>query len=75
MTKQEKKFQPPVTFTRRVPKEYVVVCDDSREQSEQLKCIVEISLNHALLKSGIELIDSPGKNENDALDYVVDKFL
>ena len=26
------------------------------------------------LKSGIELIDSPGRNENDALDDVVDTF-
>ena len=72
--KAGEEIQPVVTFRRRVPKEYVVVCDDSREQSEQLKYIVEISLNHALLKSGIELIDSPGKNENDALDDVVDKF-
>ena len=63
-----------VTFTKRVPKEYVVVCDDRREESEQLKYIVEIALHHPFLKSGIELIDSPGRNENDALDDVVDEF-
>ena len=72
--KTGEEVQPMVTFTRRVPKEYVVVCDDSRERSEQLKCIVEIALNHPFLKSGIELIDSPGRNENDALDDVVDEF-
>ncbi len=65
---------PLTTFTKRVPKEYVVVCDEGREQSEQLKCTVEITLNHPFLKSGIELIDSPGRNENDALDDVVDTF-
>ena len=72
--KAGEEVQPVTTFTRRVPKEYVVVCDDSREQSEQLKYIVEITLNHRLLKSGIEFIDSPGKNENDALDDVVEEF-
>ena len=66
--------QPMVTFTRRVPMEYVVVPDKSREKSEQLKYIVEIALNHPFLKSGIELIDSPGRNENDALDDVLDEF-
>ena len=72
--KAGEEVQPPVTFTRKVPKKYVVVCDDSREQSERLKYIVEIALNHPILKSGIELIDSPGRNENDALDDVVDEF-
>ena len=72
--KAGEEVQPLATFTRRVPKEYVVVCDEGREQSEQLKCTVEITLNHPFLKSGIELIDSPGKNENDALDDVVETF-
>jgi len=67
-------LQSMVTFTKRVPKEYAAVYDDSREKSEQLKSIVEIDLNHPLLKSGIELIDSPGRNENDALDDVLDEF-
>ena len=31
-------------------------------------------MHHPFLKSGIELIDSPGRNENDALDDVVDEF-
>lgn len=72
--KAGEEVQPSTTFTRKVPKEYVVVCDEGREQSEQLKCTVEITLNHPFLKSGIELIDSPGKNENDALDDVVETF-
>ena len=72
--KAREEVQPMVTFTKRVPKEYVVVCDDSREQSQQLMFIVEVALNHPFLKSGIELIDSPGRNENDALDDVVNEF-
>lgn len=63
-----------ITIGKRVPQDYVVVCDEGREKSDQLKCTVEIALNHPFLKSGIELIDSPGRNENDALDEVVDDF-
>ena len=72
--KAGEEVQPMVTFTRKVPEKYVVVCDDRREQSEELKSIAEIALNHPLLISGIEFIDSPGKNENDALDDVVHDF-
>ena len=63
-----------ITIGKSVPQDYVVVCDEGREKSEQLKCTVEIALNNPFLKSGIELIDSPGRNENDALDEVVDNF-
>ena len=63
-----------ITIRKSVPQDYVVVCDEGREKSDQLKCTVEIGLNHPFLKSGIELIDSPGRNENDALDEVVDDF-
>ena len=66
--------KPSTTFNRRVPTEYVVASDEGRDQSEQLRWSVEVAMNHSLLKSGIELIDSPGRNENDALDDVVDSF-
>ena len=62
--KAGEEVQPMVTFTTRVPeaaKQYVVASDDNREQSEELKYIVEIALNHPFLKSGIELMDSPGR--------------
>jgi len=72
--KAGEEVQPVVTFTRKVPQEYVVVSDDNRDQPEQVKCIVEIDLNHPFLKSGIELIDFPGRNENNALDDVLDEF-
>ena len=63
-----------ITIGKSVPQDYVVVCDEGREKSDQLKCSVEIALNHPFLESGIELIDSPGRNENDALDEVIDDF-
>ena len=60
---------------KRLPEELIVVCDEDREKKETLEAIVEVGLNHKLLRSGIELIDSPGKNESDALDRVLDDFL
>lgn len=66
--------KPSTAFTKRVPTDYVVACDEGRDQSDQLRWTVEVALNHPFLKSGIELIDSPGKNENDALDDVVNAF-
>ena len=66
--------KPSTAFTKRVPTDYVVACDEGRDESDQLRWTVEVALNHPFLKSGIELIDSPGKNENDALDDVVNAF-
>ena len=53
----------------------IVVSDKDRENPKALDATVEIGLNHDLLKSGIELIDSPGKNESDVLDRVLEDFL
>ena len=60
---------------KRLPEELIVVSDEDREKEEALEAIVEVGLNHKLLRSGIELIDSPGKNESDVLDRVLDDFL
>lgn len=59
---------------RRRLEEFIVVSDKERDNSEALDATVEVGLNHDLLKSGIELIDSPGKNESDVLDRVLDDF-
>ena len=67
-------IKPLIKFTKRVPEDYVVASHENRDQSQHLRWTVEISLNHPFLKSGIELFDSPGRNENDALDDVVDSF-
>lgn len=72
--KMGQETKPWTVFKKKVPKDYVVASDEGRDQSQQLRWTVEIALNHPFLKSGIELIDSPGRNENDALDDVVDTF-
>ena len=57
------------------PKEFIVVSDRDREDEAVLGATVEVGLNHKLLLSGLELIDSPGKSESEALDKVLDSFL
>ena len=64
------------SFTgKHLPKELIVVSDEDREDENKLNAIVEVGLNHKLLRSGIELIDSPGKSESETLDKVLDDFL
>ena len=60
---------------KRLPEGLIVVSDQDREDENALNATVEVGLNHKLLRSGIELIDSPGKNESDVLDKVLDDFL
>ena len=66
--------QPVKPFCSEGVRNCVVVTDQRREHQHELNSVVEIKLNHPLLKSGIELIDSPGRNECDALDDVLDGF-
>ena len=61
--------------SKRLPEDLIVVSDQDREDENVLNATVEVGLNHTLLQSGIELIDSPGKNESDVLDKVLDDFL
>lgn len=62
-------------FRKNVPKKFVVLKDGQREEASRLQCVVEVGLNHPLLESGIEFIDSPGRNENAALNHVVEEFV
>ena len=63
-------------FCGKKPPEYLIeVSDDDRENARELDATVEVGLNHQLLRSGIELIDSPGKGESEVLDTVLDGFL
>lgn len=64
------------TFKERVPKKYIVLKDDERQDGEKLQTIVEVGVKGIkLLECGIELIDSPGRNENEALNRVVEEFI
>lgn len=58
-----------------IPEELVVVSDQERESASVLNATVEVGLKHELLRSGIELIDSPGKGESDLLDTVLNEYL
>ena len=62
-------------FKKETLKKFAVLSDADREDPTKLKATVKVGLNHELLRSGIELIDSPGRNENEELDNVLDAFL
>ena len=60
---------------KKLPEKLIVVSDEDRENRSALDDIAEVGLKHdELLKSGIELIDSPGKSESDVLDRVLNDF-
>ena len=61
--------------SKKLPKQLIEVADEDRDNRSVVDAIVEVGLEHELLSSGIELIDSPGKSESDALDRVLDDFL
>ena len=61
--------------SKHLPKELIVLSDQDRDDENKLNETVEVGLDHKLLRSGIELIDSPGKNESEVLDKVLDDFL
>jgi len=60
---------------KHLPENLIVIKDEDRENEEALDATVEVGLNNELLRSGIELIDSPGKSESEVLDRVLDDFL
>ena len=60
---------------KHLPENLIVIKDEERENEEALDTTVEVGLNHNLLRSGIELIDSPGRSESEALDRVLDEYL
>ncbi|XP_077984557.1 dual serine/threonine and tyrosine protein kinase-like [Glandiceps talaboti] len=56
-------------------RDFAVLKGADRGNESLVGQIVEVGLKHPFLKCGIELIDSPGRNENKTLDAVVDKLL
>ena len=61
--------------SKHLPEGLIVVSDQDREDENVLNATVEVGLKHQLLQNGIELIDSPGRNESEVLDKVLDGFL
>ena len=64
-----------VFLDKRLPENLIVIEDEDRENEEALDATVEVGLNHNLLRSGIQLIDSPGKSESEVLDRILDDYL
>ncbi|XP_002739353.1 dual serine/threonine and tyrosine protein kinase-like [Saccoglossus kowalevskii] len=56
-------------------KELVILKEEDRGKSACVFQTVIIGLNHELLKYGVELIDSPGRNENETLNKVVNEVI
>ena len=75
ITRDGKVLESKSDFKKAIPKKFAVLSDADREDPTKLKATVKVGLNHELLRSGIELIDSPGRNENEELDNVLDEFL
>ena len=58
-----------------LPENLIVIKDEDRENEKVLDTTVEVGLNNSLLRSGIELIDSPGRSESEVLDRILNEYL
>ena len=56
-----------------IPREYLKLGNEDREKKELVSCKVVAELPLGLLKAGLDIIDSPGRNENQELDEVTAK--
>ncbi|XP_064619086.1 uncharacterized protein LOC135482718 [Lineus longissimus] len=52
-----------------------VQLESRTRESEAVECTVEIGLDNPILEFGIQIYDTPGTNENEALDAVVQQSL
>ncbi|XP_070553789.1 dual serine/threonine and tyrosine protein kinase-like [Ptychodera flava] len=59
---------------RQTLRRLAVLKEEDREDKELVKQMVEVGLDHPLLQCGVQIVDSPGKNENETLDQVVQEF-
>ncbi|XP_006822237.1 dual serine/threonine and tyrosine protein kinase-like [Saccoglossus kowalevskii] len=57
--------------SKAIPKAIVALADKEREDDEMIGSYVVAELNNDFLKSGIEIIDSPGLQENERLNKLV----
>ena len=55
----------------RIPRRQIELNQRDRENASMVEATVETGLNLEFLKSGVSVIDSPGRNENEALDNLV----
>ncbi|KAL9965129.1 hypothetical protein ACROYT_G028884 [Oculina patagonica] len=59
----------------KIPRKKIELSQKDRVDATKVEATVETGLNIEFLKSGVSIIDSPGRNENDALDNLVKEKL
>ena len=59
----------------KIPRKKIELNQKDREDVTKVEATVETGLNIEFLKSGVSIIDSPGRNENEALDNLVKEKL
>ena len=59
----------------RIPRKKIELNQKDREDARKVEATIETGLNIDFLKSGVSVIDSPGRNENEALDNLVKEKL
>lgn len=59
----------------KIPREQIELNQKDREDASKVEATMETGLNIEFLKSGVSIIDSPGRNENEALDNLVKEKL
>ena len=56
---------------KKIPRKKIELSQKDREDPRKVEATVETGLNIEFLKCGVSIIDSPGRNENKALDNLV----
>ena len=59
----------------KIPRKKIELNQKDRENADKVEATVETGLDIEFLKSGVSIIDSPGRNENEALDNLVKQKL
>jgi ribosome biogenesis GTPase A len=59
----------------KVPRDLIELKQGDRENPERVTAVVEAGFDISFLNSGVDIIDSPGRNENKVLDDLVRKQL
>ena len=59
----------------KIPRKKIELNQKDRVDASKVEATVETGLNIDFLKSGVRIIDSPGRNENEALDNLVKEKL
>ena len=64
-----------LTGKKKIPRKEIELRQKQRQSAEFVQSTAIVELNNEFLKSGIDIIDSPGWNENEALDNLVKEQL